>query len=334
MKLNINTIDKGSPSLVECVINISEGRDLEKLKQISMVFDQHSEVHLLHIDIGKAANRSVLTILGEKTKIVDSVFELFQVATQLIDMRQHQGIHPRIGSVDVCPFIPFKNSTLEECISLAHELGERVWKKLKVPIYFYAQAAKREKYQFLVNCRRGEYEGIKDRIKDLQQQPDFGGETFNRQSGISVIGARGFLIAYNINLKTTSIKIAKKIASILRESQNKDNCHSPGLPCVKAIGWYVEEYGMTQVSTNIIDFRVTSIFKVFDTVVEEARRQGIEVRGSELIGMIPLEALLPHKDRHLRSEKIQDSVQCLGLDSLAPFVPEERILELKLEGLI
>jgi len=324
-----------NPPLIECVINISEGRNNERLDTITNIFNDYSNVCLLHVDIGKAANRSVLTIIGEKKPLLDAIFELFRVATHLIDMPYHRGIHPRIGAVDVCPFIPFAHSNMEECIQLAHQLGEKVWKQLKVPVYLYGNAAMKPLRQTLVDCRRGEYEGIPDRMNDENNYPDFGDSTFNQKSGISVIGARNFLIAYNVNLDTSSVEIAKKIASSIREKQEENGSHQRGLPSVKTLGWYVEEYGFAQVSTNIADYKVTSLFEVYDAVVKEAKEYGIKVKGSELIGMVPLAAIIeneisPPQDSSLQIDLIQASVKRLGLDVISPFRAKEKVLEIKL----
>jgi len=333
--INLGSNSKIDQSLIECVINISEGRNSKSLKTITNILSNYSNVCLLHVDIGKAANRSVLTIIGDKKSLFDAIFELFRVATHLIDMQNHQGIHPRIGAVDVCPFIPFINSNIEECIGLAHQLGEKIWKELNVPVYLYGKAAKNPSRISLANCRRGEYEGIPDRMSDDNNYPDFGDSTFNRQSGISVIGARDFLVAFNVNLDTPSPDIAKKIAAAIREKRVEKGSVQKGLSCVKAIGWYVEEYGFAQVSTNILNYEITSLFEVYDSIAKEAEGYGVKVNGSELIGMIPIGALvatekLPSLDSSLRSALIQASVQRLGLDSISPFIANEKILEIKL----
>jgi glutamate formiminotransferase/formiminotetrahydrofolate cyclodeaminase len=344
--------------LIECVPNISEGRDSIKIKAIAEVVETIEGVKLLDIDPGKATNRTVITFVGEPEKVIDAAFLLIKKAAELIDMKKHSGEHPRFGATDVCPLVPISGISLEETAVYAHQLGERVGKELGIPGYFYENAAKQEKRINLANCRSGEYEGLKDKLKDPVWVPDFGPAEFDssvEKTGAIAISARDFLIAYNVNLNTTSTRRANAIAFDIREAgriKREGNPASgkkvldaqgepvriPGkLKAVKGIGWYIEEYGIAQISYNLTNISITSMHEAFDATCKAADERGLRVTGSELIGLIPLQAMLDAADYYLikqqrssgisESEKIKIAVKSLGLDDLKPFVPEEKIIE-------
>ncbi len=344
--------------LIECVPNISEGRDSDKIQRIARVVETIEGVKLLDIDPGKATNRTVITFVGEPEKVIEAAFLLIKKASELIDMKKHSGEHPRFGATDVCPMVPISGISLEETATFAHQLGERVGKELGIPGYFYEKAAQSEKRINLANCRSGEYEGLKDKLKNPQWAPDFGPAEFNTQvekTGAIAISARDFLIAYNVNLNTTSTRRANAIAFDIREAgrikregnpstgkkildANGDPVRIPGkLKAVKGIGWYIEEYGIAQISYNLTNISITSMHKAFDATCKAADERGLRVTGSELIGLIPLQAMLDAADYYLikqerslgiaESEKIKIAVKSLGLDDLKPFNPEEKIIE-------
>ena len=348
--------------LIECVPNISEGRDERKIKTIASVVESVDGVKLLDIDPGKATNRTVITFVGAPDKVIDAAFLLIQKAAELIDMSKHSGEHPRFGATDVCPLVPISGISLEETAVYAHQLGERVGKELGIPGYYYENAAKTEQRINLANCRSGEYEGLKDKLKDPQWVPDFGATQFNEtvaKSGAIAISARDFLIAYNVNLNTTSTRRANAIAFDIREAgrikregnpatgkkvldANGEPVRIPGkLKAVKGIGWYIEEYGIAQISYNLTNISITSMHEAFDATCIAANDRGLRVTGSELIGLIPLQAMLDAADYYLikqqrslgiaESEKIKIAVKSLGLDDLKPFNPEEKIIEYLLE---
>ncbi len=344
--------------LIECVPNISEGRDSDKIQRIARVVETIEGVKLLDIDPGKATNRTVITFVGEPEKVIEAAFLLIKKASELIDMKKHSGEHPRFGATDVCPMVPISGISLEETATFAHQLGERVGKELGIPGYFYEKAAQSEKRINLANCRSGEYEGLKDKLKNPQWAPDFGPAEFNTQvekTGAIAISARDFLIAYNVNLNTTSTRRANAIAFDIREAgrikregnpstgkkildANGDPVRIPGkLKAVKGIGWYIEEYGIAQISYNLTNISITSMHKAFDATCKAADERGLRVTGSELIGLIPLQAMLDAADYYLikqerslgiaENEKIKIAVKSLGLDDLKPFNPEEKIIE-------
>ncbi|MFK5889366.1 MAG: glutamate formimidoyltransferase [Flavobacteriaceae bacterium] len=341
--------------LIECVPNISEGRDLDKINTIAHSIDQIEGVKLLDIDPGKATNRTVITFVGSPDKVIDAAFILIKKASELIDMRKHTGAHPRFGATDVCPLVPIAGISLEETVKYAQKLGERVGKELGIPVYLYEKVAQEDKRQNLANCRSGEYEGLKEKLSNPEWQPDFGTTEFNSsvaKTGATAISARDFLVAYNVNLNTTSVRRANAVAFDIREAgriksdkkfkkilDNKGNpIRIPGkLKAVKGIGWYIEEYGIAQISYNLTNISITSMHKAFDESCKAAAERGMRVTGSELIGLIPLKAMLDAADYYLKkqnrslgiaeSEKIKIAVKSLGLDDLKPFNPQEKIIE-------
>ncbi len=348
--------------LVECVPNISEGRDSEKIQAIASVVERIEGVKLLDVDPGKATNRTVITFVGHPDQVILAAFELIKKASELIDMSAHSGEHPRFGATDVCPLVPISGITLEETATYARKLGERVGKELSIPGYFYEAAALEEKRKNLANCRAGEYEGLKKKLSDPQWRPDFGPAEFNdsvRKTGATAISARDFLIAYNINLNTTSTRRANAIAFDIREAgrikregnpitgkkvldENGEPVRIPGkLKAVKGIGWYIEEYGIAQISYNLTNISITSMHEAFDETCKAAEMRGLRVTGSELVGLIPLKAMTDAADFFLKKqnrslgiserEKIKIAVKSLGLDDLKPFDPDQKIIEYLLD---
>lgn len=349
--------------LIECVPNISEGRDTLKIQTISQVVETVEGVKLLDVDPGKATNRTVITFVGEPDRVIEAAFLLIKKASELIDMSKHTGAHPRFGATDVCPLVPISNISLEETAVYAHKLGERVGKELGIPGYYYEKAAKEEKRKNLANCRSGEYEGLQKKLSDPNWVPDFGPAEFTSsvsKTGAIAISARDFLIAYNVNLNTTSTRRANAIAFDIREAgrtkregnsitgkpvldANGEPERIPGkLKAVKGIGWYIEEYGIAQISYNLTNISITSMHEVFDESCKVATERGLRVTGSELVGLVPLKAMLDAADYFLikqerslgisEREKIKIAIKSLGLDDLKPFHPEERIIEYLLES--
>jgi glutamate formiminotransferase/formiminotetrahydrofolate cyclodeaminase len=349
--------------LIECVPNISEGRDLDKINEIAKTVETVAGVKLLDVDPGKATNRTVITFVGEPQQVIEAAFKLIKKAAELIDMRTHSGEHPRFGATDVCPLVPISGISLEETATYARKLGERVGKELGIPGYFYEVAATEEKRKNLANCRSGEYEGLPKKLSDPAWKPDFGPATFNDQvakTGAIAISARDFLIAYNVNLNSTSTRRANAIAFDIREAgrfkregnpitgkkvldENGNPIRIPGkLKAVKGIGWYIEEYGIAQISYNLTNISITPMHIAFDETCKAATKRGLRVTGSELIGLIPLRAMLDAADYFLKkqqrslgiaeSEKIKIAVKSLGLDDLKPFNPNEKIIEYLLEA--
>jgi glutamate formiminotransferase/formiminotetrahydrofolate cyclodeaminase len=349
--------------LIECVPNISEGRDMAKVKAIAAVVETVEGVHLLDIDPGKATNRTVITFVGEPEAVIEAAFLLIKKASEEIDMSKHSGAHPRFGATDVCPLVPISGISLEETAVYAHKLGERVGNELGISGYYYESAAKYSHRRNLASCRSGEYEGLKAKLNDPKWVPDFGPANYNettKKSGCTAISARDFLIAYNINLNTTSTRRANAVAFDIREAgriKRKGNpatgekvldskgqpVRIPGkLKAVKGIGWYIEEYGIAQISYNLTNIKITPVHIAFDETVKSATSRGLRVTGSELIGLIPLQAMLDAGDYFLRkqnrslgiaeSEKIKIAVKSLGLDDLKPFNPQEKIIEYLLEN--
>lgn len=341
--------------IIECIPNISEGRDKSKINAIASVVETVPGVMLLDVDPGAATNRTVITFAGEPEAVTEAAFLLIKKAAELIDMRHHKGEHPRQGATDVCPLVPVSNVTMEECVELSHRLGERVGKELGIPGYFYEYAAKSPERKNLANNRKGEYENIA-KIETTEWKPDFGpskmGDTV-RKAGITTIGARDFLVAYNINLNTTSTRRANAIAFDIREAgrmmkdpkTNKNVLDENGKPkripgslkYVKGIGWYIPEYGIAQLSLNLTNITKTAVHTAFDEACKKAQERGIRVTGSEVVGLIPKQSLLDAADYFLKKqqrsigisdkEKIKIAVKSLGLDDLAPFNPEEKIIE-------
>jgi len=345
--------------VIECVPNISEGCDLEKINVIANSIEQIEGVKLLDIDPGKATNRTVITFVGSPQKVIDAAFILIKKAAELIDMAKHHGEHPRFGATDVCPLVPISGITLEETAKYAKKLGKRVGEELGIPVYLYENAATSAKRKNLANCRAGEYEGLKDKIANPNWKPDFGPTEYTetvKKNGAIAISARNFLIAYNINLNSTSTRRANAVAFDIREAGRiklKDGKkvldangvakRIPGkLKAVKGIGWYIEEYGIAQISYNLTNISITPLHIAFDETCKAANARGLRVTGSELIGLIPLKAMLDAADYFLikqqrslgiaESEKIKIAVKSLGLDDLKPFNPHEKIIEYLLKS--
>ena len=343
--------------LIECVPNFSEGRDMSIIKQITDVIETVDGVKLLDVDPGKATNRTVVTFVGEPQPVIEAAFLAIKKASEVIDMSKHHGEHPRFGATDVCPLVPVANIEMDEVVKYAHKLGEKVGNELNIPIYFYEFAATEEKRRNLATVRSGEYEGLQKKLKDPEWKPDFGPSEFNEKAGATAISARNFLVAYNFNLNTTSTRRANAIAFDVREAgrikldpktkkkiidENGNPVRQPGtLKKTKAIGWYIEEYGIAQISMNLTDISVTSIHKAFDEVVKSATSRGIRVTGSELVGLVPKQAMIEAGKHYLRKQQrstgiheeeiIKIAVKSLGLDDLKPFNPREKIIEYLLE---
>jgi len=334
--------------IVECVPNFSEGRNMDVINAIAKEIEQTEGVKLLDVDPGAATNRTVITFAGTPEGVKEAAFKAIKKAAELIDMRKHKGEHPRIGAADVVPFVPVSGVTMEECVQIAHEVAKRVAEELNIPVYLYEEAATRPERRDLSSIRKGEYEGLPEKLKDPEWKPDYGEPVFNPKSGATVIGAREFLIAYNVNLNTRDKKLAHKIAKVIREKgyKKKDDqgnkIQIPGkLKKVKAIGWYIEEYGIAQVSINLTNYKVTPLWKVFEACEEEAQKLGLRVTGSEIVGLIPKEALLEVGRHYLKKqgknpgvpeeELIHIAIKSLGLDNISPFDPQEKIIEYKLE---
>jgi len=348
--------------IIECVPNFSEGNNMDIINRIAHEIKSVEGVKLIDIDPGKATNRTVMTFVGTPDEVCEAAFRAVKKASELIDMSKHKGEHPRFGATDVLPLIPVKGITMEETVEYARKLGKRIGDELGIPIYFYEFAATGEKRRNLANCRAGEYEGLQQKIMDPAWKPDSGATGYNdvvRKSGAIALSARNFLIAYNVNLNTTSTRWANSIAYDIREKgrvkregnqltgkilkdENGNKVFTPGLlKGVKGIGWYIEEYGIAQLSFNITDITVVSIHQVFELACERAAIRGIRVTGSELIGVIPLKAMLDagkyflHKQK--RSTGISDeeiikiAIKSLGLDELAPFDPKKKIIEYLME---
>lgn len=338
--------------LIECVPNFSEGNDMSIIKQITVAIESVDGIKLLNVDPGKATNRTVVTFVGEPLQVVEAAFKGIAKAAELIDMSKHTGEHPRMGATDVCPFIPLNNISMEEAVQYAKMLAERVGKELHIPVYLYEYAASKPERKNLATIRSGEYEGIADKIIQPEWKPDFGPAQFNAKSGNTAIGARDFLIAYNINLNTTSVKRANSVAFDVRENgrvktdeagkpvkdANGNAVRIPGTcKSVKAIGWYIEEYGVAQISMNLTNINITPVHIAFDEVCKSAERRGMRVTGSELVGLIPLNCLLDAGKYFLKkqqrsagvSEKelVKIAVKSLGLDELAPFDPNKKVIE-------
>jgi glutamate formiminotransferase len=345
--------------IIECVPNFSEGHDMSLIKQITDEIETVEGVKLLDVDPGATTNRTVVTFVGTPDEVVDAAFLAIKKASELIDMSKHKGEHPRMGATDVCPFVPVSNITMEETVEYARKLAKRVGEELNIPIYCYEFAAFDEKRQNLAYCRSGEYEALPKKLKEDKWKPDFGPAKFNAKTGATAVGARNFLVAYNINLNTTSTRRANSIAFDVREAgrlkregdpisgkivkdENGEPIRVPGsLKKTKAIGWYIDEYGVAQISINLTDITVTPIHIAFDEVEKKATERGIRVTGSELVGLVPLQSMLEAGKHYLRkqnrslgvseSEIIKIAVKSLGLDELKPFNPKEKIIEYLLE---
>ena len=348
--------------IIECVPNFSEGRDMEIIRHITAEIEKGDEVRLLDVDPGEATNRTVVTFVGEPEAVVEAALRVMKKAAELIDMRHHHGAHPRMGATDVCPLIPVSGITLEECAELARGLAKRASEELGIPCYCYEAAAFTPERKNLAVCREGEYEGLPERLGKPGKGPDFGDRPFDDSvaaTGCTAVGARDFLIAVNFNLNTTSTRRANAIAFDVREKgrpkregnkpngkpvkdENGNTIMIPGtLKGTKAIGWFIDEYGIAQVSMNITDMSKTPLHTAFDEVCRAAAARGIRVTGTEIVGLIPKKALIEAGKHYLRlqqrslgipeSEIIKIAVKSMGLDELKPFVPEEKVIEFMLE---
>ena len=346
--------------LIECVPNFSEGRDLDIIRQITAAIESADGVSLLDVDPGASTNRTVVTFVGSPKVAVEAAFRGIQKAAELIDMRKHKGAHPRMGATDVCPFVPISNVSWEEAIACANELGKRVGDELSIPVYLYEKAAKDKSRSNLAIIRAGEYEGFFEKIKDPAWKPDFGPSALNEKSGATAIGARAFLIAYNVNLNTKAVRRATSVAFDVRENgriktedgtpsgkpvldQSGEPVRVPGmLKHVKAIGWYVEEYGIAQVSMNLTNIEETPLHAAFNACSESASKRGLRVTGSEIVGMVPKRCLVEAGRYFLRKQKwsegaseeelIDIAIRSMGLNELKPFDPKEKIIEFKMES--
>jgi glutamate formiminotransferase/formiminotetrahydrofolate cyclodeaminase len=344
--------------LIECVPNFSEGRNMKIIGQITAEIKKVEGVKLLDVDPGKATNRTVVTFVGTPDAVCEAAFRAVKKAAEVIDMRNHHGEHPRFGATDVCPLVPVSNITMDEVAACARKLAQRIGEELYIPVYCYEFAAYEEKRCNLANCRQGEYEGLAKKIASKEWKPDFGPSAWNDRvalSGATAVGARNFLIAYNVNLNTTSVRRANAVAFDIREKgrvrregdpvngkiitdENGNQVYEQGLlKAVKAIGWYIEEYGIAQISINLTDLSVTPLHIAFDTTCEQARIRGLRVTGSEIIGVVPLNTMLEagryFLEKQNRStgipekEIIKIAIKSLGLSDLQPFIPEKKIIE-------
>ena len=344
--------------LLECVPNISEGRDKAKIELISKVVEKVEGVKLLNVDPGNATNRTVITFIGEPQNVIDAAFLLVKTAQENIDMSTHKGEHPRMGATDVCPLVPISNITMQETVEWAQKLAKKIGNELGIPVYCYEEAATKPERKNLANCRSGEYEAMSKKIETKEWKPDYGPDKFNetvKKSGVTAVGARDFLIAYNVNLNTTSTRRANSIAFDIREAgrikreggkldgkiikDKKGNpLREPGIfKSVKGIGWFIKEYNIAQISYNLTDINVSPLHLVFDKTCEQAIKKGIRVTGSELIGLVPKKVLIDAGEYFLKKQKrslgvpeseiINIAVKSLGLDDLFDFNPKERIIE-------
>ncbi len=347
--------------ILACVPNFSEGRDLSVIEEITNAIESVEGIYLLDVDPGRDTNRMVVTFAGEPEAVVEAAFRGIQTAARLIDMRKHQGEHPRFGATDVCPLVPVSDISMEETVVFAHALAERVGREAGIPVYCYEYAAACDERRSLANCRAGEYEGLKEKIIAEAWKPDFGPAEWSdavARTGATALGARNFLVAYNVNLNTTSVRRANAVAFDVRESgrvvreghpltgrvvrgEDGEPKRIPGsLKSTRAIGWYIREYGMAQISMNLTDIHVTPIHVAFEAVCERAWARGMRVTGSELVGLIPLQAMLDagryflHKQQRSAGipdeEIIRIAVKSMGLDELRPFEPRKKIIEYRL----
>src|SRR5213595_1823044 len=346
--------------LIECVPNFSEGRDQNVIRQITDMIESVDGVSLLDVDPGASTNRTVVTFVGGPDAAVEAAFRAIKKASELIDMHKHKGAHPRMGATDVCPFIPVSNVSWDEAIACANRLGQRVGDELKIPVYLYEKAAKNEARSNLSIIRAGEYEGFFEKIRQPEWKPDFGPEIFSEKSGATVIGVRDFLVAYNVNLNTKSVRRANSVAFDVREQgrvqtedgtpwgkplldANSEPIRIPGmLTHVRAIGWFVKEYGIAQVSMNLTNIEETPLHAAFDACCESAARRGLRVTGSEIVGMVPKKCLVDAGRYFLRKqqwsegaseEELIDIAICsMGLSELKPFDPKEKVIEFKMDS--
>jgi len=332
--------------IIECVPNFSEGRNEETINSISDAIKNTPECKLLNVEPDRDYNRVVVTFVGTKKGVLEGAINASIVAGEKIDMTQHKGEHPRIGAIDVVPFIPIKNASIEDCVEISKEYGKIISEKLNIPIYLYEYSASKPERKNLSDIRKGEYEGLTEKLKDPEWYPDFGKPEFNPKLGATVTGCRFFLIAYNVNLKTKDAKIADEISGTIRESgkplrdekgtivkKDGKTVRIPGkFKAVKAMGVSLEKFGITQVSINLINYKITNMHQVFEAIKEEANKYGVEVWGSEIVGLVPLEAILdagkfynPNSTNEV--ELIQTAIEKLGLSNLATFNPKEKIIE-------
>ena len=344
--------------IIECVPNFSEGRNQEIINEISEAISNTKGVHLLNVDPGQATNRTVMTFVGDPDSVISAAFNAIKTASEKIDMSKHSGEHPRFGATDVCPLIPVSNITFGELIPYAEKLAKKVSEELNIPIYLYEYAAREDKRRNLANVRSGEYEGLNKKINSKEWKPDFG-NSFNKKSGATAIGVRDFLIAYNINLNTKSTRLANAVAFDVREKgrikrkghpvigeivYDKDGNPEtiPGsLKHVKAIGWYIEEFGIAQISMNLTNITETPIHTVFEEVVKKASARGASVTGSELVGLIPLKSMIDAGKYFLKKQNrsigipeediIKIAIESLGLNQVKPFDPTKNIIEYYLD---
>ena len=349
--------------IIECVPNFSEGRDKGIIRQITDVIEKSEGVKLLDVDPGEATNRTVVTFVGEPDAVVEAAFKAVKKAGELIDMRNHHGAHPRMGATDVLPLVPVSGITLEECAELSRKLAERIANELSIPCYCYEAAALKPERKNLAVCRKGEYEALPDKLSNAETAPDFGARPFDEgvaRTGCIAVGARDFLIAVNYNLNTTSTRRANAIAFDVREKgrpmregnsitgkplkdENGKTIMQPGtLKGTKAIGWFIEEYGIAQVSMNITDINTTPLHIAFDEVCRCSQNRGIRVTGTEIVGLIPEHTLLDAGKYFLRKQNrsigipkediINIAIKSMGLDDLKPFIPEEKVIEYMLDA--
>ena len=341
--------------LIECVPNFSEGKDMNIINQITDEIRNTEGVQLIDVDPGEATNRTVVTFVGSPEEVCDAAFKAARKAKELIDMTRHSGAHPRFGATDVCPLVPVSNISMEETVAYAQKLAKRMGEELEYPIYLYEKAASKPQHENLAYVRSGEYEALNQKLEKPEWKPDFGPQKFVPETGATAVGARNFLVAYNFNLNTTSTRRANSVAFDVREKgrikregdgvtgkvvkdENGEPVRIPGvLKKTKAIGWYIEEYGVAQISMNLTDISVTSIHEAFDAVEKSAHSRGLRVTGSELVGVVPLKAMLDAGKHYLRKQKrslgvsdqelIKIAVKSLGLDELYPFEPDKKIIE-------
>jgi glutamate formiminotransferase/formiminotetrahydrofolate cyclodeaminase len=341
--------------IIECVPNFSEGRDMGIIRQITDAIESVEGIKLLDVDPGKDTNRTVVTFVGNPEAVSEAAFLSVKKASEIIDMSKHHGAHPRMGATDVCPFVPVSGITMEETVSVAHKVAERIGNELDIPVYCYENAARKPERRNLANCRSGEYEGLRKKLADPEWKPDFGPSVFNERAGATAVGARDFLVAFNVNLNTTSTRRANAIAYDVREKgrperegdkvtgkivkdENGEKVMIPGsLKSVKAIGWYIEEYGIAQISMNLTNISVTPVHIAFDEVCRKADARGVRVTGSELVGLIPLKSLLDAGRYFLArqqlssgvsdDELIKIAIRSMGLNDIHQFKPEEKIIE-------
>jgi glutamate formiminotransferase / formiminotetrahydrofolate cyclodeaminase len=346
--------------IIECVPNFSEGNDMGIIKQITDQIETVDGVKLLDVDPGKATNRTVVTFVGEPEPVIEAAFRAIKKASEIIDMRKHKGEHPRFGATDVCPFVPVANITMDEVVVYARKLAERVGKELKIPIYCYENAAFTPERRNLANCRSGEYEGLQKKLTDPKWKPDFGPASFNATAGATAVGARDFLVAYNVNLNTTSVRRANAVAfdirekgrpkrqgnpvtgKIVKDEKGKDVMIPGSLKACKAIGWFIKEYGIAQISINLTNISITPVHIAFEEASKKAQERGLRATGSELVGLIPKKAMIDAGKYFLikqqrsvgvsEDEIIKIAVKSLGLDDLKPFNPKEKIIEYLLEN--